>query len=92
MLLNFLDTDLFERQGKALTNFQRLLPDPQSDLAQAMTKDPYNFDFLTLREKYDEKELKDALLANTEKFLLLYEPYVYTNFSGRIPFIYGIPA
>ena len=70
VLLNFLDTDLFERQGKALTNFQRLLPDPQSDLAQAMTKDPYNFDFLTLREKYDEKELKDALLANTEKFLL----------------------
>ena len=70
VLLNFLDTDLYERQGKALTNFQRLLPDPQSDLAQAMTKDPYNFDFLTLREKYDEKELKDALLANTEKFLL----------------------
>ena len=70
VLLNFLDTDLFERQGKALTNFRRLLPDPQSDLAQAMTKDPYSFDFLTLREKYDEKELKDALLANTEKFLL----------------------
>ena len=70
VLLNFLDTDLFERQGKALTNFRRLLPDPQSDLAQAMTKDPYNFDFLTLRGKYDEKELKDALLANTEKFLL----------------------
>ena len=69
VLLNFLDTDLFERQGKALTNFRRLLPDPQSDLAQAMTKDPYNFDFLTLRGKYDEKELKDALLANTEKFL-----------------------
>lgn len=70
VLLNFLDTDLYERQGKALTNFRRLLPDPQSDLAQAMTKDPYNFDFLTLRGKYDEKELKDALLANTEKFLL----------------------
>ena len=70
VLLNFLDTDLYDRQGKALTNFRRLLPDPQSDLAQAFTKDPYNFDFLTLREKYDERELKDALLANTEKFLL----------------------
>lgn len=70
VLLNFLDTDLYERQGKALTNFQRLLPDPQSDLAQSMTKDPYNFDFLTLREKYDERELKDALIANTEAFLL----------------------
>ncbi len=70
VLLNFLDTDLYERQGKALTNFRRLLPDPQGDLAQSMTRDPYNFDFLTLREKYDEKELKDALLTNTEKFLL----------------------
>ena len=70
VLLNFLDTDLYERQGKALTNFRRLLPDPQGDLAQSMTRDPYNFDFLTLREKYDERELKDALLTNTEKFLL----------------------
>ena len=60
VLLNFLDTDLYERQGKALTNFAQTLPAEQSDLAQAITKDPYNFDFLTLREKYDEKELKDA--------------------------------
>lgn len=70
VLLNFLDTDLFDRQGKALSNFRRLLPEPQSALAQSITKDPYNFDFLTLREKYDEKELKDALMTNTEKFLL----------------------
>ena len=70
ILLNFLDTDLYERQGKALTNFHRLLPEPQSGLAQSITRDPYNFDFLTLREKYDEKELKDALMANTESFLL----------------------
>ena len=58
ILLNFLDTELYERQGKALTNFHRLLPEPQSGLAQSITKDPYNFDFLTLREKYDEKELR----------------------------------
>lgn len=52
VLLNFLDTDLFERQGKALTNFHHFLPEPQSELAQSITKDPYNFDFLTIRENY----------------------------------------
>lgn len=70
VLLNFLDTDLYERQGKAITNFSRTLPAIESDLAQAITRDPYNFDFLTIREKYDEKELKDALMDNIEKFLL----------------------
>lgn len=70
VLLNFLDTDLYERQGKAITNFSRTLPAIESDLAQAITKDPYNFDFLTIREKYDEKELKDALMDNIETFLL----------------------
>jgi len=58
--MNFLGTDLYERQGKAITNFEMVLPANGSDLAKAITKDPYNFDFLTLRENYDEKELKDA--------------------------------
>lgn len=70
VLLNFLDTDLYDRQGKAVTNFQTTLPAVQSDLAQAITKDPYNFDFLTLTEKYNEKELKDALMDNITRFLL----------------------
>ncbi len=70
VLLNFLDTNLYESQGKAITNFQQTLPATESDLAQAITKDPYNFDFLTIREKYDEKELKDALMDNITKFLL----------------------
>ena len=70
VLLNFLDTDLYERQGKAITNCDKRLPDAESDLAQQMTKDPYNFDFLTLRERYDEKELKDALMDNIQRFLL----------------------
>ena len=61
VLLNFLDTGLYDRQGKAITNFQATLHAVQSDLAQAITKDPYNFHFLTLTEKYNEKELKDAL-------------------------------
>ena len=70
VLLNFLETDLYDRQGKAITNFAQTLPGIQGDLAQAITKDPYNFDFLTLREKYDEKELKDALMEKVQSFLL----------------------
>lgn len=70
MLINFLDTNLYERQGKAVTNFKNTLPDIQSDLAQAITKDPYKFDFLSLTEKYNEKELKDALMDNITRFLL----------------------
>lgn len=70
ILLNFLSTDLYDRQGKAITNFSFTLPETQSALAQAITKDPYNFDFLSIREKYDEKELKDALMGNIVKFLL----------------------
>jgi predicted nuclease of restriction endonuclease-like (RecB) superfamily len=70
VLLNFLDTDLYERQGKAVTNFASTLPPEQSELAQEITKDPYNFDFLTLTANYHEKELKEALMDNITKFLL----------------------
>lgn len=70
LLLNFLDTDLYERQGKAITNFRYTLPKENSDLAQEMTKDPYNFDFVTIRQGYDEKELKDALMDNVQNFLM----------------------
>ncbi|MCB6952300.1 PDDEXK nuclease domain-containing protein [Agathobacter rectalis] len=70
VLLNFLDTDLYERQGKAITNFNLTLPAMQSDLAQEITKDPYKFDFITLTQSYNEKELKDALMDNIQKFLL----------------------
>lgn len=70
VLLNFLDSRLYERQGKAITNFSRLLPDTQSDLAKETLKDPYNFDFLSLSEGYRERELEDALTSNITKFLL----------------------
>ena len=70
VLLNFLGTDLYERQGKAITNFSNTLPIEQSDLAQAITKDPYNFDFLALREEYNERELEDALVEQITQFLL----------------------
>lgn len=70
VLLNWLDTDLYERQGKAVTNFFLTLPAPQSDLAQEITKDPYNFDFLSIRARYDEKEFKDALMENVQRLLM----------------------
>ena len=70
VLLNFLDTRLHERQGRALSNFSVTLPEKDSDLAQELTKDPYCFDFIALMPKYHEKELKDAMMAHIEKFLL----------------------
>lgn len=69
-LLNWLDTDLYERDGKAVTNFQSTLPAVQSDLAQQMTKDPYQFDFLNLKEKFDERDIEDELVNNVTRFLL----------------------
>ena len=70
VLLNWMDTGLYERQGKAITNFKITLPKPQSDLAQEITKDPYNFDFIAIRSRYNEKELKDALMDNIQRFLM----------------------
>ena len=70
ILLNFMDTDLYERQGKALTNFKKTLPAETSDLAQELTKDPYNFAFTGITERYNEQLLKDKLLNNITRFLV----------------------
>jgi predicted nuclease of restriction endonuclease-like (RecB) superfamily len=64
------ESGLYRRQGKALTNFERTLPAPQSDLAQQLLKDPYNFDFLTLSSEAHEKEIETALVNHIQKFLL----------------------
>lgn len=63
-------SEAHHRQGKALTNFERLLPTPQSDLVQKTLKDPYIFDFLTLQEPFHERELETNLLHQLERFLL----------------------
>ena len=70
MLLNFMGTDLYERQGKALTNFQRTLPEETSDLARELTKDPYDFAFTGITGKYNEALLKEKLLSNITQFLV----------------------
>lgn len=70
VLEHLIDSDLIGREGRAITNFSNTLPVEESDLAQQITKDPYSFDFLTIAEPYREKELKDALILNIERFLL----------------------
>lgn len=70
VLLNFLDTNLYERQGKAVNNFSGLLADPQSELAAQTLKDPYCFDFLTLDGEYRERDLEQGLTRNVTRFLL----------------------
>ena len=70
VLLNMLGTNLYERSSKAQTNFKSTLIDADSDLAQEMTRDPYNFSFTNLQGKYNERVLKDALLTNITNFLL----------------------
>jgi predicted nuclease of restriction endonuclease-like (RecB) superfamily len=70
VLMNFMEADLYSAQKGKQTNFSRLLPEPQSDLANEIIKDPYNFDFITLTEDYKERELEDALTTNIVKFLL----------------------
>ena len=57
------------------------LPPVQSDLAHNTLKDPYIFDFLTLSEKAQEKELEDALIFHIQQFLL--ELGVGFAFLGR---------
>src|SRR5258706_7837037 len=70
VLVMQIESGLHQRQGKALTNFQATLPKPQSDLAQQLIKDPYNFDFLTLTKEAQERDLEQGLLAQLRKVLI----------------------
>ncbi|HLJ44928.1 MAG TPA: PDDEXK nuclease domain-containing protein [Bryobacteraceae bacterium] len=70
VLVHQIESGLYHRQGKAQTNFAATLPPLQSDLAQQILKDPYNFDFLTLAEDARERELEAGLIEHLRKFLL----------------------
>ena len=69
VLENHIASNLHLRQGKSETNFDVALPDAESDLAKEMLKDPYDFSFIALDEKYREEELKTELIKNIEQFL-----------------------
>lgn len=70
VLVHQIDSDLYSRQGKGITNFQATLPPPQSDLAQQLIKDPYSFGFLGLGTDISERKLEAALIERLKDFLI----------------------
>ena len=70
MLTHWIESNLYAREGKAITNFQLRLPKPDSDLAQQTLKDPYNFNFLTFENQAREQEIEHGLMKHIERFLL----------------------
>ena len=70
MLALHVGSNLHKRQGQAPNNFKLTLPDVDSDLAQQVLKDPYNFDFLELTGDDQERQLENKLVGDIEKFLL----------------------
>lgn len=65
-----IETNLQKRQGKAISNFKYTLPEIESDLAQQLLKDPYNFEFLSLSTEAKEKDLEQKLIQHITQFLL----------------------
>ena len=70
VLLNWLSTDLYEREGRAQTNFALTMPSDECDLAKQLVKDPQVFEIFNLEEEYQETNLKKALVAAIERTLL----------------------
>jgi predicted nuclease of restriction endonuclease-like (RecB) superfamily len=70
ILTHHVDSQLYYRQGAATTNFAQTLPQPQSELAQQVLRDPYNFDFLSLGDAAHERDLENALVNHIRDFLL----------------------
>lgn len=70
ILTQRIESGLYHRQGVALTNFNQTLPQPQSDLAQQVLRDPYSFDFLSLGHEAQERDLENALIRHIREFLL----------------------
>ena len=70
VLVHQIESGLFHRQGKALNNFDLVLPPAQSDLARETLKDPYVFDFLGLGAEAQERDLERVLLSQVREFLL----------------------
>jgi predicted nuclease of restriction endonuclease-like (RecB) superfamily len=70
VLVHHIDSQLYHRQGGAVTNFSQTLPSPQSDLAQQMMKDPYHLEFLQLHKNAQERDMERALVSHIRDFLL----------------------
>lgn len=70
ILESWIESDLYRRKGRAITNFKQTLPPIQSDMAEQALKDPYNLQFMTLESAYREKELEQGLVDHLQKFLV----------------------
>lgn len=70
VLVHQMESGLIDRQGKAVTNFSETLPQPQSDLAHELMKDPYDFEFLAMAENLSERELERGLLEHLRSLIL----------------------
>lgn len=70
VLVHQIESSLYRRMGGAITNFDRALPPPQSDLANQLLKDPYHLDFLDVTSSVQERELERALVERIREFLL----------------------
>jgi predicted nuclease of restriction endonuclease-like (RecB) superfamily len=70
VLVHQIEGMLHLREGRGLTNFDRTLPSPQSELAQQISRNPYIFGFLGLDEQASEREVERGLMADVERFLL----------------------
>jgi len=85
MLEHWIESNVYKRQGKAVTNFKQALPALQSDLAEQVLKDPYNFSFLALDKKHREKELEQGLIDHIQNFLIeLGEGFAFIGRQYRI--------
>ena len=85
VLVHQIESGLHARQGQAVTNFERTLPHPQSDLARDLLKDPYNFGFLGFGPEVHERELERALVAHVRDFLLeLGVGFAFVNSQYRL--------
>jgi predicted nuclease of restriction endonuclease-like (RecB) superfamily len=70
VLTMWIESDLFKRQGKAITNFKKTIVSPDSDIAQQTLKDPYNFGFLMMDKQARERDIEQGLMSHLQKFLL----------------------
>lgn len=72
VLIHQIESGLYQRQVLAdkVSNFERRLPSPQSELAVQTMKDPYIFDFIPFQEDMVERDIEQALVRDVTKFLL----------------------
>lgn len=85
VLVHQIESGLYHRQGKAISNFKKTLPALDSDLAHQILKDPYDFEFLGISSQVKERELQNALLLNIRSFLLeMGEGFAYVGDNYRL--------